>query len=49
MIRTGIITMSEGLAYATNRQNLLLQLSDLGGGSVDAMMEMDPQTSDLIA
>jgi len=49
MIRTGIITMSEGLAYATNRQNLLLQLSDLGGGSVDAMMEMDSQTSDLIA
>jgi twitching motility protein PilT len=49
MIRTGIITMNEGLAYATNRQNLLLQLSDLGGGSVDGMMDMDSHTSDLIA
>ena len=49
MIRTGIITMNEGLAYATNRQNLLLQLSDLGGGSVDPMMDMDAHTSDLIA
>ncbi len=49
MIRTGLITMNEGLAYATNRQNLLLQLSDLGGGSVDSMMNMESQTSDLIA
>ena len=49
MIRTGIITLNEGLAYATNRQNLLLQLSDLGGGSVDPMMDMESQTSDLIA
>lgn len=49
MIRTGIITLNEGLAYATNRQNLLLQLSDLGGGSVDPMMDMDSHTSDLIA
>ena len=49
MIRTGLITMNEGLANATNRQNLLLQLSDLGGGSVDSMMNMESQTSDLIA
>jgi twitching motility protein PilT len=49
MIRTNVITMNEGLAYATNRQNLLLQLSDLGGGSVDAMMEMDSPASDLVA
>lgn len=34
MIRQGIITMADGLAYATNRQNLMLQLSDFGGGSV---------------
>lgn len=34
MIRQGIITMADGLAYATNRQNLMLQLSDFGGGSM---------------
>ena len=49
LVRTGIITMSEGLAYSTNRQNLLLQLSDLGGGAVDAMLGMDARTSDLVA
>jgi Tfp pilus assembly pilus retraction ATPase PilT len=48
MIRSGIITMSEGLAYSTNRQNLLLQLSDLGGGSVD-LMGAESRTSDLVA
>lgn len=48
MIRSGIITMSEGLAYSTNRQNLLLQLSDLGGGSVD-LTGMESRTSDLVA
>src|SRR5712691_9310911 len=41
MIRAGIITMSEGLAYSTNRQNLLLQLSDLGGGALDEVSGME--------
>jgi twitching motility protein PilT len=49
MVRTGLITMNEGLAYATNRQNLLLQLSDLGGGSVDEMSGMTSRSSGLIA
>lgn len=35
MIEAGIITVQDGLAYATNRQNLQLQLSDLGGGASD--------------
>ena len=35
MIREGTITLQDGLAYATNRQNLQLQLSDLGGGTMD--------------
>lgn len=48
MIRSGVITMSEGLAYSTNRQNLLLQLSDLGRGSVD-LMGAESRTSDLVA
>src|SRR5262249_40599954 len=38
MIRAGIITMQDGLAYSSNRQNLLLQLSDLGGGSLDDVL-----------
>ncbi|MBI3649547.1 MAG: PilT/PilU family type 4a pilus ATPase [Acidobacteria bacterium] len=33
MIREGIISMNDGLMYATNRQNLMLQLSDVGAGS----------------
>jgi twitching motility protein PilT len=49
MIRSGTITLSEGLAYSTNRQNLLLQLSDLGGGSVDEMLSMDSRVSDFVA
>ncbi|HSB10897.1 MAG TPA: PilT/PilU family type 4a pilus ATPase [Blastocatellia bacterium] len=49
MIREGTITMSEGLAYATNRQNLMLQLSDLGAGSVDDMNGMESRVSELVA
>jgi twitching motility protein PilT len=49
MIRDGTITLREGLAYATNRQNLLLQLSDLGGGSVDADSIMNLRTGGLVA
>ena len=48
-IRNGIITMNDGLAYATNRQNLILQLSDFGGGNVDSMMGTGARTSDLIS
>ena len=48
-IRSGIITMSDGLAYATNRQNLILQLSDYGGGNVDGMMRSGTRTSELIS
>src|SRR6266567_1188572 len=49
MIRAGIITMSEGLAYSSNRQNLLLQLSDLGGGSVGEMMGTESATIEFVA
>ena len=48
-IRNGIITMNDGLAYATNRQNLILQLSDFGGGNVESMMGAGTRTSDLIS
>lgn len=49
MIRTGIITVNDGLAYSTNRQNLLLQLSDLGGGAVSEMMGADSRSGALVA
>ena len=47
MMREGIITMNDGLAYATNRQNLLLQISDLGGGSIGEMIGMESRTGNL--
>lgn len=47
MIRNGIITLHDGLAYSTNRQNLLLQLSDLGGGALDGVLGSDSRTGDI--
>ncbi len=44
MIRNGTITLKDGLAYATNRQNLLLQLSDFGGGTADDFMGQDSKS-----
>ena len=48
MIRNSTITMNDGLVYATNRQNLMLQLSDYGGGSGSGMFGPGA-TSDLIS
>jgi twitching motility protein PilT len=39
MIREGTITMEDGLMYATNRQNLMLQLSDVGSGTGSGMLQ----------
>ena len=41
MIREGIISMNDGLMYATNRQNLMLQLSDVGSGSGSGMLDIN--------
>jgi twitching motility protein PilT len=49
MIRIGMITMNDGLAYSTNRQNLMLQLSDFGGGSADDVMGQDANRSGFIS
>jgi twitching motility protein PilT len=49
MIRNGSITVSDGLAYATNRQNLMLQLSDFGGGSADEILGQESQRSDFVS
>lgn len=49
MIRNATISMNDGLVYATNRQNLMLQLSDYGSGSGSGMFGPGAQTSDLIS
>jgi twitching motility protein PilT len=49
LIRTGTITINDGLAYATNRQNLMLQLSDFGGGSADDRVAQDANRSGFIS
>ena len=41
MIREGIISMNDGLMFATNRQNLMLQLSDVGSSSGSGMLNMN--------
>ena len=49
LIRNNVITVNDGLAYATNRQNLMLQLSDFGSGSAEEMLGLDTQRSDFIS
>jgi twitching motility protein PilT len=39
MIRSGTVTLNDGMAYSTNRQNLLLSLSDFGGGDAGGFVE----------
>jgi twitching motility protein PilT len=48
LIRNSTITMNDGLLYATNRQNLMLQLSDFGSGPGGGMFGPGA-TSDLIS
>ena len=49
LIREGTITVHDGLAYASNRQNLLLQLSDFVGGLEDLAESKAPSMSELIS
>jgi twitching motility protein PilT len=49
MIREGIITMEDGLMYATNRQNLMLQLSDVGTGSGSGMLNANTGMLNMIS
>jgi twitching motility protein PilT len=48
MIRNGIISLADGMAYATNRQNLMLSLSDFGGGSAGEFMDSEAPSSEFI-
>ena len=49
MIREGTITMSDGMAYSTNRQNLLLSLSDFGGGDAGSFAKPEAARNEFIA
>jgi twitching motility protein PilT len=49
LIREGVITLGDGLAFSTNRQNLVLQLSDFGGGTVRDVMDSNTPMSDLVS
>ena len=49
LVRDGTITLHDGLAYASNRQNLLLQLSDFAGGLDDLEESRTPSMSELIS
>src|SRR6202453_1500959 len=42
MIRAGIIDMETGLAYATNANNLQLELADLSAPEADPLLETSP-------
>jgi twitching motility protein PilT len=42
MIRNGLVNQEDGLMYATNRHNLMLQLSDIGSGSGSIAKQTGP-------
>jgi twitching motility protein PilT len=49
LIRAGTITLNDGMAYSTNRQNLLLSLSDFGGGDAGGFVKPEAPRTEFIA
>jgi len=49
LIRLGTITLNDGMAYSTNRQNLLLSLSDFGGGDAGGFVKPEAPRNEFIA
>jgi twitching motility protein PilT len=49
LIREGTITMNDGMAYSTNRQNLLLSLSDFGKGDAGGFVKAEAPRNEFIA
>jgi twitching motility protein PilT len=47
-IRNGLVAKEEALAYATNQNNLLLRLADMGGASVTSMRPSTPSSSSML-
>ena len=40
MVRSGLVSKEDGLAYASNQGNLLLKLGEFGGGAVPAVVKL---------
>ncbi len=47
-IRNGLVSREEALAYATNQNNLLLRLADMGGASVTAVRPSTPSPGSML-
>jgi twitching motility protein PilT len=47
-IRDGLVSKEEALAYATNQNNLLLRLADMGGASVTDMRPATPSSGSML-
>jgi len=48
MIRDGMVTKDDGLAYASNYGNLLLRLGELGGGSAVSSKAAEPKAESML-
>jgi len=48
MIRAGTVSRDDGLAYASNYGNLLLKLSDLGGGGGIPKQAAEPKIESML-
>ena len=48
MIREGTVTKEAALPYATNANNLLLRLNDMGGGVTAPVKETPPETDSML-
>jgi twitching motility protein PilT len=48
MVRSGIVSKEDGLAYASNQGNLLLKLGEFGGGAVPSAKKPEPKTDSIL-
>jgi twitching motility protein PilT len=48
MIRDGVVTKEDGLAYASNYGNLLLRLGDFGGGAPVSKLPAEPKVESML-
>jgi Tfp pilus assembly ATPase PilU len=48
LVRSGVVSKQDGLAYASNSSNLLLRLGELGGGGAVEDEPIPPAKSDSI-
>jgi twitching motility protein PilT len=48
MVRSGVVSKDDGLAYATNAGNLLLRLGEYGGGIASHKREPEPKADSIL-